>query len=211
MALEDVGTTDGFDVQMQTNHLSHFLLTKLVFDLLEKKQQAQKVKPELSTTQVSLEKQVKSLEASYLMKNGGKLGGNGSSIFFGGARWVRYGQTKLANAAFTACLHEKLSLKNSNIKALVAHPGFAKTNLQSTTVKDGGMGEFFTNVLMKTAQSAEDGSLGILTCIASPNVKSGQFFGPGMGGMITSIKGPAKGYAQKKHMITLKQKTSYGV
>ena len=30
------------------------------------------------------------------MKNGGKLG-NGSSIF-GGARWVRYGQTKLANA-----------------------------------------------------------------------------------------------------------------
>ena len=51
------------------------------------------------------------------MKNGGKLGGNGSSIFFGGARWVRYGQTKLANAAFTACLHEKLSLKNSNIKA----------------------------------------------------------------------------------------------
>ena len=57
------------------------------------------------------------------------------------------------------------------------------------------MGEFLTNVLMKTAQSAEDGSLGILTCIASPNVKSGQFFGPGMGGMITSIKGPAKGYA----------------
>lgn len=194
MALEDVGTTDGFDVQMQTNHLSHFLLTKLVFDLLEKTASTKGEARIINHSSIA-RKQVKSLEASYLMKNGGKLGGNGSSIFFGGARWVRYGQTKLANAAFTACLHEKLSLKNSNIKALVAHPGFAKTNLQSTTVKDGGMGEFFTNVLMKTAQSAEDGSLGILTCIASPNVKSGQFFGPGMGGMITSIRGPAKGYA----------------
>lgn len=36
MALADVATDDGYDVQMQTNHLSHFLLVKEVFPLLEK-------------------------------------------------------------------------------------------------------------------------------------------------------------------------------
>ena len=36
MALEDKATKDGYDVQMQTNHLSHFLLTSEVWPLLQK-------------------------------------------------------------------------------------------------------------------------------------------------------------------------------
>ena len=36
MALEDLATKDGYDIQMQTNCLSHFLLTKELFPLLKK-------------------------------------------------------------------------------------------------------------------------------------------------------------------------------
>ena len=193
MALEDYATEDGFDVQMQTNHLSHFLLTKLCFDLLEKAGDARGEARIVNHSSIARQ-QVKKLEAAYLGKNGGNLGGNGASMLFSGARWVRYGQTKLANAAFTASLHEKLTAKGSKVKALVAHPGLAETDLQSTTVTDGGMGKWFTKQLMKLGQSREDGALGILTCIAHPDAQSGQFFGPGMGGMFTALKGPAVGY-----------------
>ena len=87
-------------------------------------------------------------EEKFLEKKGGNLGGDGGNLMFGGGRWERYAQTKLANAAFTACLHEKLQKNNSKIRAMVAHPGLAESDLQSTTVEDGGMGSFFTKYIM---------------------------------------------------------------
>ena len=75
----------------------------------------------------------KALEERYLGANGGNLGGDGASMFLGGARWVRYGQTKLANAVWTQALHERLQARgHSSIKAVCAAPGLAATNLQVT-------------------------------------------------------------------------------
>ena len=85
----------------------------------------------------------KALDAKYMGKNGGNLGGNGSSMFFGGARWQRlqeaseglsggrYHQTKLANAVFTVAMDERLRKANSKVKSLCAAPGLASTNLQA--------------------------------------------------------------------------------
>ena len=101
---------------------------------------------------------------------------------------------KTGKCCFYRLSARKTTGQRPGVSALVAHPGLAETDLQSTTVRDGGMGEWFTKQLMKMGQSREDGALGILTCIAHPDALSGQFFGPGMGGMFTALKGPATGH-----------------
>ena len=192
MALEDMPTGDGYDIQMQTNHLSHFLLTKLLWPLLEKAAN-EKGEARVVNHSSGARHSVKKLEPQFLEQKGGSLGGNGKSMFFGGGRWIRYGQTKLANAAYTAAMHEKLQNIGSKIKAIVAHPGLAETDLQNTTVKEGGLGRWFTAQFMKFGQSQEDGTMGILRGIADPSIESGTFIGPkGMKGLATTFKLEAK-------------------
>ena len=199
MALKDQATIDGFDIQMQTNHLSHFLLTKELMPIIkeasEKKGEARIVNHS-SIARFG----VKNLEGKYFEKRGGNLGGNGSNMLLSTlipqGRWVRYAQTKLANAAFTACLHEKFQTENLSIKSLVAHPGLAITELQNTTVKDGGMGAWMTGQFMKSGQSMEDGALGIIKCIADIDAMSGDFYGPGSGKM--AMKGEVVKFSLEK-------------
>ena len=120
MALKDQATKDGYDVQMQTNHLSHFLLTKELLPLLETA--ANRDGEARIVNQSSLARRGPPLKQKYFGKNGGNLGGNGNSVVFNGARWVRYHQTKLANLVFTYALQQKLEAKGSKVKAIVAHP-----------------------------------------------------------------------------------------
>eukprot|EP00416_Gambierdiscus_australes_P022080 CAMPEP_0171064758 /NCGR_PEP_ID=MMETSP0766_2-20121228/6478_1 /TAXON_ID=439317 /ORGANISM="Gambierdiscus australes, Strain CAWD 149" /LENGTH=341 /DNA_ID=CAMNT_0011520823 /DNA_START=51 /DNA_END=1076 /DNA_ORIENTATION=+ len=181
MALADEATADGCDVQMQTNHLSHFLLTCEVWPLLDK---AASFRGEARVVNhTSIARTGAPLEKKYLGKNGGNLGGNSSSIN-NGARWVRYHQSKLANAVFTYALRDRAQAANSKVKALMAHPGVSATNLQVTTIQDKGMSSGMANMIV--SQSAEDGAIGLTLCCCQPEVKSGEFYGPkgrGLSGM----------------------------
>lgn len=174
MALPDRATADGYDVQMQTNCLSHFLLTAELWPLLLRSDDARVVN---HSSQARLGPP---LEARYLGRNGGDLGGDGTpeqSASFDGPRWARYHQTKLGNATFTYELQRRLDAAGiAHVKALLAHPGLAATGLQVTTAATGGMAH--DSPLMANAQSAEDGALGILRGCADPEARGGDFFGP---------------------------------
>jgi len=192
MAVEDKATKDGYDTQMQTNHLSHFLLTKELFPLLDAAAKSRGEARIVNHSSSARKFPSNPLEAKYLGKNGGNLGGNGNSFIFGGGRWQRYHQTKLANAVFTMALHDKLQARGSKVKALCAAPGLAATNLQVTTQADGGMvGAWFTRLVMWLfSQSAEDGTMPLLTCMAGPEALSGEFWEPrgGLAGLPAKIK-----------------------
>ena len=177
MALPDQATTDGHDVQMQTNCISHFLITKELFPLLKNSTQARIV------NHSSMARLGGPLNIDYFLKNGGNLGGDGTeeqNQSFQGPRWERYHQTKLANCAFTYGLKKKLEEANiSNVVPVVAHPGLALTNLQVTTAATGGMDG--DSEFMLQAQTAEDGATGIIRAAMDQNVKSGDFYGPTAG------------------------------
>jgi NAD(P)-dependent dehydrogenase (short-subunit alcohol dehydrogenase family) len=174
MALQDQATTDGYDVQMQTNVISHFMITKELFPLLRKSAQARIV------NHSSMARLGEPLNMAYFEKKGGNLGGDGTeeeNLSFQGPRWERYHQTKLANATFTYGLKKKLEEKNlTNIIPLLAHPGLARTNLQVTTTADGGMND--NSGFMDQAQSAEDGATGIIRACMDKEASPGDFYGP---------------------------------
>jgi len=179
MALDDYATKDGYDVQMQTNHLSHFLLTKELFPLLKR---AQEIRGEARIVNHSSLARTGGgdIEAKYFGKNGGDLGGNHNGWMFSGPKWKRYSQTKLANSVFTAALAAKLNDSNDklckNIKAVVAAPGLAATNLQVTTNKSGGMdGNIW---IMRFSQSAEDGTMPLLSAMFDSTTENGNFWEP---------------------------------
>lgn len=181
MALADAATQDGYDVQMQTNHLSHFLLARLVFPLLEKAADLRGQARIVHHSSGARRFPSVALGADYLGRNGGNLGGDGASMLCGGARWQRYHQTKLANSVFTLALRDRLAARHPRVLALAAAPGLAATNLQVTTATQGGMSETW---IMRWAQSAEDGAIPLIKCVASPDVESGRLYEPpGMTGM----------------------------
>ncbi len=174
MALEDLATKDGYDIQMQTNCLSHFLLTKELFSQLKKSKEARIVNHSSNARLGG------PLEIEYFGKNGGNLEGDGTeedNFNFTGPRWERYHQTKLANCVFTYGLIQKLEQYNiTNVKCLFAHPGLAWTSMASTSAKTGGMD--INSEIMAQAQSAEDGALGIIRACMDKETESGNFYGP---------------------------------
>lgn len=191
MAFPDKATKDGFDMQMQTNHLSHFLLVK---ELLPALRAAASSKGEARIVNHSSGARFGGpLEAKFFGKNGGELGGDSVSACF-----ERYHQTKLANIVFAFALADKLAAKNeTGIKVFCCTPGIAATglidNLESSGTSLGPMKCVFHCFGSAVIQSQEDGTMPLLHAMAfkvGEDLQTGDLLTPSQGGW----RNPAEAY-----------------
>ncbi|MBO3745865.1 SDR family NAD(P)-dependent oxidoreductase [Streptosporangiaceae bacterium NEAU-GS5] len=153
-------TKQGFEVQFGGNHLAHFALTARLLG---------KLAPDARVVTVS----------SDLHRRGSihwdDLDGADAYSPTG-----FYSQSKYANVLFGLELDRRLRAAGSSVGSLLAHPGYAATNLQNSA----------SNVLMRAgmwignrvlAQSARQGALPQLYAAVSPDARSGEFYGPRYG------------------------------
>ena len=207
MALPDNRTKDGFDVQMQTNQLSHFLLTSTVWPSIVKATKtrgAARVVMHSSSSRFG-----KKLAKKYFEKcEAGKLGGDWAPTMVQmtglvGGPWARYQQSKLANANFAMALHDKLQASGDEtlkkIQANAADPGLASSGLITNTMKDGdGVSTFIAKYFASQSQSAADGSLPVGTAAFGKGTKSGSLFMPEKDFVGPPIASVEEGVATKK-------------
>lgn len=83
-------------------------------------------------------------------------------------------------------MQDKLRERGSgNIMCLSATPGVSATSLHATTAADGESTGF--DLIMRFCQSAEDGSMPLLKCVADPAVQAGELYVPGDRGPLSLV------------------------
>jgi len=147
-------TSDGFEIQMGTNHFGPFALTGLLMPILKETQGARIV----STSSLA------------------HLGGN---INFNDIHWEArkyktnkaYSDSKIANLYFTYEMARRNKNPSGFPTVVTAHPGWTKTDLLKHSLVLNALNPIF-------GQTPEMGTLPTLRAATDPSVKSGDFFGP---------------------------------
>jgi NAD(P)-dependent dehydrogenase (short-subunit alcohol dehydrogenase family) len=166
MATPFMKTTDGFELQMGTNHLGHFAFAGLIKN---------QIKDRLVVV------------SSFAHKMG-NFGDNSidsiKNMCLGIGKyqkWPVYGSTKLANLLFVAEV-ERLRITNKwSFIPIAVHPGYSDTNLQAVAsqMRGAAMEEKVTMAINKVlAQPAKQGALPTLAACVYPGLIGASFIGP---------------------------------
>ncbi|OTA00300.1 short-chain dehydrogenase/reductase [Trichoderma parareesei] len=111
-------TDDGFDLQLGTNHVGHFLFTKRLLPVL--KETVTKYNPDVRV--ISTSSLGNAFAPSFdTMTSSEKLSSQG--------HWTSYGASKAANILFAA----ELAKRHPELTSVSLHPGMIQTDLYATT------------------------------------------------------------------------------
>lgn len=145
---------EGIESQMATNHIGHFLLTKLLWQNLE---QAKNPRVISLSSVVHRKGNLKNLNLECLK------GASKNSY----DRWQRYADTKLACLFFARELDIRAKQAGSKVLSVAAHPGWAITGLQDN----------FPNRFDAFAQTAAEGAQSQIAA-THWELAGGEFIGP---------------------------------
>ncbi len=152
-------TADGFELQFGTNHLGHFLLNYLIFDLVEAS--AGRFVP----------------VSSIAHRSASGINFDDPMFANGYSPTKAYSQSKLANLMYGLELARRLEASGSPVISVTAHPGYSATNLQSSG-PEGILKAIYrvSNRLM--AQSALAGAVPEVLAAAGSEAVNGAYYGP---------------------------------
>lgn len=158
MQTPELKTADGFEMQIGTNHLGHFLLSGLLIDLVE-----------------AAKGRVVTL--SSIAHKAGKINFDDLMSSQNYSATSAYSQSKVANLLFALELDRRLQKAGKAAISIACHPGYSSTKLQSS----GPTG--FFNFLYKItnpifAQPPENGALPTVLAAAGIEAKRGGYYGP---------------------------------
>ncbi len=179
MAVPEGRTVDGFETQLGTNHLGHFVFTSLLLPALISAPGSRIVS--VSSTARHLGRPIDPdnphLEDRY-------------------TPWRAYGQSKLANLHFAIELQRRLAAAGAATASLVAHPGLSNTDLQATSVANTGGGtsqKFFHGLAELTGMSPSMGVRPQLRAATDPTARGGQLYAPRFGNNGAPVRRPLFG------------------
>ncbi len=154
-------TTDGHEMQLGVNYLSHFVLTARLLPLLTAGR-------------------ARVVQLSSVAHRGGRIAIEDLNAERGYRSWPVYQQSKLATLIFALELQRRSDANGWGLTSVAAHPGVARTDL----VANGAGGErpvrtAFTRMLIGLiAHSASAGALPVLMAATLPGARPGGYYGP---------------------------------
>ena len=171
-------TIDGYESQFGVNFIGHFVLTALLFPVLQNSDQGRIV------------------TLSSMAHRDGKIDFNNLKLENPFNKFREYGQSKVADLIFAIELNRKLTASGSHVVSVACHPGVSKTELLRTDTPE----------MIETVayMDANQGSFSTLFAATQP-LDGGAYIGPDGAGEVNGYPAPAfiAPYAQGKEIGTV--------
>ncbi|MDT5107784.1 MAG: hypothetical protein QOI25_5297 [Mycobacterium sp.] len=171
MAVPFAQTVDGFEMQLGTNHLGHFVFTDGLLPAL-----LAAPNPRVVTL------------ASVAHRQGRIVLDDLNFRHRQYRRMTAYQQSKLANLLFGSELARRSEAAGLALKSVIAHPGVAATNLFDSMVPPIPGALTATHLGLRVFGNSEtDGALSQLYAATMPDVRNGDYLGPNR---LFGVRGP---------------------